>query len=150
VTEVHVTVEINGVDGVTEAVGRIRDAIQPPSLTDSLGKGADVFVAAGQESAPSKTGALRESIEKQPDGDEAWTIGPNMEGDTHLYAKVQEEGGVHTPQSASSLVFVDDGKVWFVKSVTIPGTGYMEKAFEEGVSEAAQVVKDAITGHIES
>lgn len=140
-----VTVRLNvdlDTEGVERALRRVRDALEPPSLTESTGAGADAFVDAARIAAPKRSGALAASISKTHELDAAWSIGPDT--DAIDYAVIQNFGGVIFPKFANALRFEINGRVIFAKHVRIPGTHYMETAFEAGVEPATRAVAQAI------
>lgn len=141
--DVRISFEWRGLEGVREDIDHIKGALEPPSLTESLGVGADIFVDEARGFAPKLTGALAASIDKNRESDGwGWVISPfaNQQGDVFLYAATQETGQVHT----GDMKFLGrDGWV-SPKMVTIPGTEYMKKAFEAGESPAAEAIKEEI------
>jgi hypothetical protein len=136
---------------VAEMVARTEAAITPPSLTESLGVGADVIVDAARQFAPKKTGALSDSIGKTEDG-VGWEISPfaNAGGNSYLYAATQETGQTHYPTSGPFMVFEGNrGGPVFAREVTIPGTHYMELARVTAAQEAVVLIKEDIDAKIE-
>ena len=132
---IDVTLDTGEVDRLLD---KAIDAVTPPSLTESLGDGADAFVDALRAAAPVRTGRLAASMDKTPDGDDAWLVGPDQ---NIPYARIQNSGGdiyPHLPRQF--LRFVIDGKVIFARHVYIPGTHYMETGFELGRGPAIENV----------
>jgi hypothetical protein len=141
--DVRITFEWQGLEGVRQDIDRIQGALEPPSLTDSLGIGADIFVEEARGFAPRLTGALAESIDKNRETDGwGWVVSPfaNQQGEVYLYAATQETGQIHT----GNMRFLGrDGWV-SPQMVDIPGTGYMQKAFASGETSAAEAIKEEI------
>lgn len=142
--EVRIDIRYDGLDRVQDSIDQFLDAIKPPSLTESVSKGADVFVTSLKDAAPVKSGTLRDSIDKFEVGPTKFQIGPRGV----IYAAIQNHGGtVHSSRPGGYLMISDnpDGPV-YVKSVRIPGSHYMVKGFEAGIEPAAEAVKvDIIT-----
>lgn len=141
--DVNISFEWQGLEGVREDINRIKGALEPPSLTESLGIGADIFVEEARGFAPKLTGALSESIGKNRERDGwGWVVSPfaNQQGEVFLYAATQETGQIHE----GNMKFLGrDG--WVSPSmVDIPGTNYMEKAFAAGEAPAAEAIKTEI------
>ena len=141
--EVRISVEFEGLDRVKEAVRRIQDAIEPPSLPESLGAGADVFVESMRAMAPRRTGRLASSIDKHRDGD-GWTITGNT-----VYNNIQNKGGVNIPRNGPFMHFQIDGRWIMAREVHIPATHYVQRAFDAGVGPAAEAAKAEINRKIE-
>lgn len=144
--EVRLDFHWDGLDGVKERIDRIRDAISPPSITESLGIGADIFVDEARGFAPKLTGALSESIGKTRDGEGmGWLVSPfaNNAGDVYLYAATQEFGGHHEGNPWMTWEG-PTGPVW-KREVDIPGTEYMQRAFDAGVDPATEAITTDIT-----
>lgn len=141
--DVRLSFEWQGLEGVREDISRIQDALEPPSLTESLGVGADIFVEEARGFAPKLTGALAASIDKNREADGwGWIVSPfaNQQGEVFLYAATQETGQIHE----GNMKFLGrDG--WVSPAmVDIPGTGYMQKAFAAGEAPAAEAIKEEI------
>jgi hypothetical protein len=142
-------------DDVQSMLDRALNAIQPPALTESLGLGADVFVAAERETVPVGTddwdkhqGQLRDSIEKTQDGD-GWIVAPGGESDGILYAGTQNFGATMNAKTPFGMRFMI-GPVWHVRqTVTIPAQDYVQKAFDAGEDEAAAAVIESIQSNID-
>jgi hypothetical protein len=146
VAEVRIDVTID--DGAIErTLARVRDALEPPSLTQSVGEGADEFVDAARAAAPVRSGRLRESIDKTLIGSVSWSVGPDL---GLPYARIQEHGGHIYPRFAQALRFEIAGQVIFAKHVYIPGTHYMERGFDTGLAPAIAAVEAAVDRKIET
>ncbi len=140
---VKIRITQKGLAGVLRAVKRVEDALQPPSITESVGKGADVFVEGAQARAPKEDGQLSRSISKRPDDGYSWIVAPDT-----IYAGVQEFGATIRPKRADSLAIPGAGGPVFVKEVTIPASPYMGPTFQQDQSLAVRAVKDAIDREI--
>lgn len=153
---IHLEWEWDGLDRVTDKIDNIADALQPPQLTEIMGKGADMFVGYAKQHAPKKSGALANSIDKTQIGDTDWAISPyvnpgeNEKGVSIIeYAGVQESGSTHGPKDADYLVFQGESGWVYAKEVTIPGVHYMEIGFLEGQQYAIGLVKQEINKVVE-
>lgn len=134
--DIKIKVKIKGKEQVKKALEKAEKALEPESLGDSLGKGADVFVEAVKKTAPKKTGALAGSVDKEKQGQTAWKVSPDK-----VYALIQDQGG--TIHGNPWLVFPGSGgETVFARQVTIKGQGYMEKAFREGEQKAVDAVAE--------
>lgn len=140
--EVRFSVTFEGLDSVKDDLDRVQRAIEPPELTASLGIGADVFVESAFDAAPKETGALAASMHKEPDG-EGWAISP---GDI-VYANIQNIGGDNYGNPLMKFMGRDG---WITTDhVHVPGSHYMDEAFELGQDMAAEAVEQAIDTSIE-
>lgn len=140
--EVRFSVTFEGLDSVKDDLDRVQRAIEPPELTASLGIGADVFVESAFDAAPKETGALAASMHKEPDGD-GWAISP---GDI-VYANIQNIGGDNYGNPLMKFMGRDG---WITTDhVHVPGSHYMDEAFELGQDMAAEAVEQAIDTSIE-
>lgn len=145
--DVRIDVRYDGIERVQESIDRFLDAIKPPSLTESVGKGADEFVTSLQDAAPVKSGELRGSIDKFEVSPTKFQIGPRGV----IYAAIQNHGGtVHSSRPGGYLKISDSDFPEYVKSVRIPGTHYMDKGFDAGLEPAAEAVKADIIAKIDS
>lgn len=144
---VRIDIRYVGKDRVQESIENVLNAIQPPSLTESVGKGADEFVKAVQDAAPVKSGALRSSIDKVAVDDNKFQIGPRGV----VYAAMQNYGGdVHSNRPGGYMGPIPGDGPQYIKDARIPATDYMNKGFATGMVPAAEAVKTSITEHIES
>lgn len=158
--DVRVSWTWDGKDDVQKHLKKVEDALSPPGITESLSRGADTIVDAVREHTPVKTGALRNSIGKKPQGDLEFDISPYVnptENDrgysTVLYAEIQEAGGAIDAKDG----YMGDGYMHFQwnggwvrrKSVTLTGTHYMEDGFAEGAPQAARQVIEEVKKKIE-
>lgn len=141
----------DGLESAIERIEKIERALQPPELTETMGKGADMFVGYSKDHAPKKSGALANSIGKTQIGASDWAISPyvdpgeNDAGTSVIeYAGTQESGSTHGPRYADYLVFQGDRGWVYAKEVTIPATHFMELGFLEGQQYAVGVVKQEI------
>lgn len=142
--EIRISVNFEGLDSVQSDLDRIVRAIEPPSLTESLGVGADVFVVSAFDAAPKETGRLAASMHKEPDG-EGWAISP---GDVP-YANIQNVGGEIPRSGEADMRFMGrDGWV-HLTHVTLVGSHYMDDAFALGHDMAAEAVAQEINKNIE-
>jgi hypothetical protein len=157
VAGVRITWEWDGLESVKDKIQKIESALQPPGLTETMGQGADVFVSAAKQTAPTRSGALRSSIGKvEAEGDGAgWETGPqagteNERGtDVMRYAKVQEDGMTINAKK-DFMTFLGYDEAWHRKaSVTIPPQKYMARAFAEGKDGAVAAVKQELDKKIE-
>lgn len=145
--EIRIDVEVDKT-AVDAAVRRVAETLEPPVLTDAVADGADVFVDAVKDTAPVRSGALRDSVDKSQSGPAEFLIGPDT--DVIPYAVIQNYGGDIYPVRAKALRFEIDGKVIFAQHVHLPGSHYMERAFEEGREPALRAVIAAIDRHIDT
>ena len=137
--EISLKIDVEGLEGALNELRRVRDALEPPSLTESVGDGADVFVLGARARAPHLSGELAASIDKQLDGGTTWTIAPST-----IYAGVQEFGATIDAQDARALAFVDDGILHFASVVHIPPSPYMTPTFLEDQAAATEAVEMSI------
>jgi len=126
---------------LTSLIGNLQNA---PKLVEKLTKElihdtADKIAQIARSKAPIRTGALRESINIQYDGDFSATIGPHVD-----YGVYQEFGTASrgefggqpytiVPKKGKYLVFTINGRKIFAKKVTHPGIKpkyYMRGALE--------------------
>lgn len=119
-------------------------ALEPPSLTESMGAGADILVDAMKSTVPVDSGKLQSVITKQQMGATGWEIGP-LDGSyaETPYANIQDEGGTNFGRP---YMVLPGGA--HVHEVTIPGTHYVIRAFDIGKGEAVQVVKAEVLAKI--
>lgn len=140
--EIRISVNFEGLDSVQSDLDRIVRAIEPPSLTESLGVGADVFVVSAFDAAPKETGRLAASMHKEPDG-EGWAISP---GDVP-YANIQNVGGDNYGNPLMKFMGRDG---WISTThVHLVGSHYMDDAFALGHDMAAEAVAQEINKNIE-
>jgi hypothetical protein len=140
--EIRISVNFEGLDSVQSDLDRIVRAIEPPSLTESLGVGADVFVTSAFDAAPKETGRLAASMHKEPDG-EGWAISP---GDVP-YANIQNVGGDNYGNPLMTFMGRDG---WISTThVHLVGSHYMDDAFALGHDMAAEAVAQEINKNIE-
>lgn len=143
--DIRIDIRYDGLDRVKESVDRVLDAIQPPSLTESVAKGADEFVKTTQAAAPIRSGKLRASIDKTETGPTSFDIGPHG----LVYAAMQNYGGdVHSTRPGGYMKIDDARGPTFLKDARIPGTHYMDKGFAAGVEPAVEAVKAAVAEKI--
>lgn len=141
---VKLTVRQKGLASVLRAVKRVEDALQPPSITESVGDGADVFVEGARARAPRRSGRLASSIDKTPDTPTSWIIGSDL-----IYAGVQEFGATIRPATSPTLVYQGtNGITYFDKVVRIPSQPYMRPTFDLDQAEAVAAVKSDIVKNI--
>lgn len=123
---------------------RAKAALEPPSLTESMGKGADVFVEYMKASVPKDTGRLESVIDKRLGDQNSWVIGPVLGSREETpYANIQNEGGTNV---GNYYMILPSGARFH--TVTIPGTQYVQKALDAGREEAIEAVKEAVLSHI--
>jgi hypothetical protein len=140
--EIRIDVRFEGLDSVQTDLDRIQAAIEPPGITALLSDGADVFVDSAFEAAPKLTGALAASMHKEVDGD-GWAISP---GDI-VYANIQNVGGDNYGNPMMKFLGRDG---WIqTDHVHVPGSLYMDDAFELGREPAAEAVEQALDAAIE-
>lgn len=137
--QVRVTVTADLAEALRD-LARVQRALLPPSITRSVGEGADVFVRGARRRAPRRSGRLAASINKTPAGPYAWDIAPDT-----IYAGVQEFGAHIEPVTADALVFEGSGGLVFTDEVDIPASPYMGPTFVADTSEAVRAVERAIS-----
>lgn len=143
--EIRIEATFEGLQDVKDAVNRIASALEPDSLTESVGDGAAVFVETMRTAAPMKTGRLRDSIDKYLVGESAYVITGNT-----VYNNIQNQGGTNHPQNGPYMWLPADGQfARATTSVTIPATHYVERAFLEGIAPATEAVSESIARKIE-
>ena len=144
---VSFSVKLEGLEVVQARLMATQAALEPPLITESLARGAAIFVERAQALAPvgppgynkdHSAGHLKQSITAMPDGI-GFVIGPHGVN----YAKVQEEG--KTISANNGYMIFDAGSgVRRAKQVTIPPHPYMAPAFAEGVAPAVAAVEAAV------
>lgn len=143
--EFRINFEVKGLGEVEAMLDRVERALTPPSFTESLGEGADVFVRGAQDRAPFDTGKLKNSIDKRPEGDTSWVVAPG-EDLIPIYAAPQEFGA-HA-HGDGYMTFKYKGR--WVRKKEIPAHPYMRPTFTEDSEAAARAVfediKRKITG----
>lgn len=142
--EIRIEADWEGLGDVQDMLKRVEHVLEPPGLTEVLGVGADVFVDTAAETAPKRSGDLARSMHKDNDGD-GWLIAPNT-----VYANIQNKGGDNYAVNGAPMVFQIDGKTIFTEHVHVPGSHYMQDAFELGRGPAAEAVAQAVDAAIES
>lgn len=141
--DVVITGHIEGLGAAEAEVDRVKAALLPPLITESMGLGADIFADFAREFAPKLTGRLAGSIDKHETSATSFAIHPGVDV---IYAGVQEDGGIH--HGNPLMVFELDGRVVRARTVVIPGTHYMAQAFEAGREPAIETVKQSVLGNI--
>lgn len=141
---VRIEVNVDGLRAHEKLDAAIR-ALEPPSLTESMGVGADVFVEYMKEFVPVESGELESVIDKRPgEGATEWVIGPvHGSRETTPYANIQDEGGTNV---GNYYMVLETGQRYH--TVSIPGTNYVMNAFEAGREEAIEVVKAEVLSKI--
>lgn len=140
--EIRIEADWEGLGDVQDMLKRVEHVLEPPGLTEVLGLGADAFVESMKATAPVKTGALRDSIDKHVDG-EGWLITGNT-----VYNNIQNSGGDNYGNPL--MVFQIEGRTIFAPHVHIPGTHYVELGFEAGREPAVAATEEAVQAAIES
>lgn len=128
-----------------EKLDRAIRALEPPSLTESMGAGADIFVDEMKARVPVDTGKLQSVITKEQNvGAVGWEIGP-LDGSyaETPYANIQDEGGTNY---GKPYMILPGG--YRYHEVTIPGTHYVMEAFNLAKEEAIEVVKAEVLAKI--
>lgn len=136
-----ITVNIDG-EAVEVALSELAAVLNPTSMLEIMGFGADAFIEAIKNAAPKDTGALAASVTKSITGVLGWAIGPDT--DAIPYAFIQNFGGDIYPKNGGFLRFQIGGEVIFARHVHIPGTHYMDTAFSEGEGAALAIVMAAL------
>jgi HK97 gp10 family phage protein len=131
VGEIQIKLEVHGKEGLDQLLERMKEAVKPPKLTESVEKGADVFVEGEKARAPFDTGDLKNSIHKErgTDGDASFIIEPEVE-----YAVYQEYGAHGHPL----MTFQYHGQ-WYSMHDLDPQP-FVKPTFEEDVEKAAAAV----------
>lgn len=121
-----ITVDLTEVEGLSVAMD-----MAPNVLDSELAAASDVILGEGigyaKEEAPVDNSDLKNSIRMLD--------GPNSEGGSYgtdlIYAWQREEGGTITARNAEALVFMYNGHLVIVKSVTQEGSHYMQRSMEK-------------------
>jgi hypothetical protein len=83
-----------------------------------------------------RTGALARSVVTAVSASSGMTatarVGPHV-----IYARTQEEGGVHEARRARYMHWVNSGGSWYLKRVVIPPRPFMEPALRECVENGS-------------
>lgn len=138
---ISIQVNIDGLPEITAKLDNAQRALEPPSLTESMATGADIFVDLYKEFAPVETGTLAGVMNKRPgDGPASWVIGP-VDGNREItpYANIQDEGGTNI---GNYYMVLPTGQRFH--TITIPGTNYAADAFALGRDPAIEVVKEEV------
>jgi hypothetical protein len=138
--EVRIDVNIEGLRDAENEIDRVERALEPPSITESMGTGADILVSSIKQFVPVESGALQGTIDKREVSPFEYSIGPKG---SLRYANIQNEGGTNV---GHPFMILPGGRP--VREITIRGSEYMTKGFEAGKEEAVAAVKAAVEAKI--
>lgn len=124
-----------------DALDKVERALSPPSITESVGDGADVFVEGARRRAPHRSGRLAASIGKTQVDPFTFEIAPDT-----IYAGIQEFGG--TIHSKPLMVFQDGPHLIHVEVVHLRPHPYMRPTFAEDTPKAVEAVRQSIESNI--
>jgi hypothetical protein len=135
---VNIDVKVSGKDRVEGVIEKVISALEPGQLSESVGKGADVFVGTVRAAAPKKSGRLAASVDKRDLGDATFHVGPHGMS----YFPVQESGAFISPGHLMGPLPAPYPT--YIRSAHIPGKHFMQAGFESGVEAATSVIKESI------
>ena len=135
---VNIDVEVRGKDQVESVVERVIAALEPQALSESVSKGADVFVGTVRAAAPKKSGRLSGSVDSRDMGHATFHVGPHGRS----YFAVQESGAFINPGHLMGPL--PDPYPKFIRTARIPAKHYVQAGFEAGVGAATDIIEESI------
>lgn len=137
-TTTDVKIDLNKSE-VEAAIAQAIDALSASNLINAQTNAAQVYMVGIRDRAPRLTGRLAVSFYVAQTDSNTVSVGSDL-----VYAPIHEYGGRIVAKNASSLRFVVDNRVVFVRSVNIPARPYVLPTFEQDTPAAAQAFDEAI------
>lgn len=129
---------IVGMESLTAKLGKLSTMLQGNSLVRVVEAAGDVIRDAARAKAPGTGQTFAPTIKTEAYSTSAISA-TAIVGSNHPGARIQELGGLITPNKAKMLHFVIGGQDVFAKAVHIPARPYLRPAFDEKKNAAADM-----------